>query len=149
TPSLVDGAAGWAYNGAEFLAIAVCALRATRSAGTERAAWVAFAVALAGYAAGDVYWSIALEGEPSVPYPSLADAGYLTIFPAAYVGLVLMLRASAPRLSKALWLDGLICALAAAALGAALVMGVVASTEGSLATVATNLAYPLGDLLLL
>ena len=36
-----------------------------------------------------------------------------------------------------------------AALGAALVFGVVASTEGPLPTVATNLAYPLGDLALL
>ena len=36
-----------------------------------------------------------------------------------------------------------------AAVGAALVFGVVASTEGSLSTVVTNLAYPLGDLFLL
>ena len=52
-------------------------------------------------------------------------------------------------MSPALWLDGLITALAVAAVGAALVLGVVASTEGSFATVATNLAYPLGDLALL
>ena len=52
-------------------------------------------------------------------------------------------------MSPALWLDGLITALAVAAVGAALVFGVVASTEGSFATVATNLGYPLGDLALL
>jgi diguanylate cyclase len=61
---------------------------------------------------------------------------------------VLLLRARAGRVSGSLWLDGLICAFTVAALGAALVFGVVASTEGSLATVATNLAYPLGDLAL-
>ena len=53
------------------------------------------------------------------------------------------------RMGSALWLDGLVCALASAALGAALVLGVVASTEGSFAAVATNLAYPLGDLIML
>src|SRR3954447_9698512 len=85
----------------------------------------------------------------SPPYPSWADAGYLSIYPAAYAGLVLLLRARAPRLSSTLWFDGLVCALAAAAAGAALVFGVVASTDGSFAAVATNLAYPLGDLAML
>jgi diguanylate cyclase (GGDEF)-like protein len=144
-------AARWddAYHGAEFLAIAICALRAWRSAGSERLAWAAFALGLLGYAAGDLYWSVALADDETTPYPSLSDAGYLSIFPASFVGVVLLLRARAGRLSKALWLDGVVCALASAAVGAALVLGVVASTEGSFATVATNLAYPLGDLMML
>ena len=62
---------------------------------------------------------------------------------------VLLLRARAPRLGSALWLDGIVCALAGAAVGAAVVLGVVAGTEGSFAAVATNLAYPLGDLTML
>ena len=49
-----------------------------------------------------------------------------------------------------LWLDGLTASVAAAALGAALLLEVVLrTTEGSRAAVATNLAYPLGDVLLL
>jgi diguanylate cyclase (GGDEF)-like protein len=138
-----------AYNGAEYLSIAICGLRALRSRGTERAAWALLTLGLFGYAAGDVYWTIALQDAAEQPYPSLADAGYLSIYPAAYIGLVLLLRARAPRLGSALWLDGLVCALASAAVGAALVLGVVASTEGSVAAVATNLAYPLGDLIML
>ncbi len=86
---------------------------------------------------------------PRRPYPSFSDAGYLSIFPASFVGLVLLLRARASKVSKALWLDGIVCALAGAAVGAALVLGVVASTEGSFAAVATNVAYPLGDLMML
>ena len=73
-----------------------------------------------------MYYTFALTGDPDPPYPSLADAGYLSIYPAAYVGLVLLLRARAPRLGSALWLDGLVCALAGAAIGAALVLGLVA-----------------------
>ncbi len=135
-----------AYNGAEYLAIAVCGLRSLRSHGTERAAWGMLTLGLFGFAAGDMYYTLALTGDPDPPYPSLADAGYLSIYPAAYVGLVLLLRARAPRLGSTLWLDGLVCALAGAAIGAALVLDLVAGTDGSFAAVATNLAYPLGDL---
>src|SRR5439155_8376935 len=49
-----------------------------------------------------------------------------------------------------LWLDGVIASLAVAAFGAAVVFGeVLHSTGGSALVVATNLAYPLADLLLL
>jgi len=137
------------YNATELFATAACAVRAARATGPERAAWIAFTVGLGAFFAGDVYWTAVLENVDSPPFPSPADAGYLGIYPASYVGLVLLLRARAGRMSPALWLDGLITALAVAAVGAALVFGVVASTEGSLATVATNLAYPLGDLALL
>jgi two-component system cell cycle response regulator len=143
--------AAWqkAYNATEFLAAAACAVRAARTTGPERAAWLAFTIALFAFFAGDVYWTVALSALDEPPFPSPSDAGYLGIYPASYVGLVLLLRARAGRISPALWLDGLISALAVAAVGAALVFGVVASTEGSFATVATNLAYPLGDLALL
>ena len=92
---------------------------------------------------------MALQDVAAPPYPSAADAGYLSIYPAAYVAVMLLVRARAGRVSAALWLDGVVCGLAVAAVGAALVFGVVASTEGSLATVVTNLAYPLGDLSML
>ncbi len=49
-----------------------------------------------------------------------------------------------------LWLDGLIAALSVAALGAAIVFDeVLSTTGGNPLMVATNLAYPLADLLLL
>jgi diguanylate cyclase (GGDEF)-like protein len=142
---------GWnnLYNATELLAVAAVAFRGWKASGAERAAWFALTAGLAGYAAGDIYYTAALSGMESPPFPSPADVGYLSIYPAAYAALVLLLRARAGRVSPALWLDGLISALGVAAVGAALVFGVVASTEGSLAIVATNLAYPLGDLALL
>src|SRR4051794_30735942 len=144
--------AGWSksYNVTQLLGVAVCALRVLHSSGRERAAWVALTLGLLGFFAGDVYYTIVITPtEATAPFPSPADAGYLSVYPGSYVALVLLLRARAGRVPSSLWLDGLISALAFAALGAALVFGVVASTEGSLATVATNLAYPLGDLTLL
>jgi two-component system, cell cycle response regulator len=137
------------YSVVELLAVAAVGLRAARTRGHERAAWIALALGLASFAAGDLYWTLVLVGVDEPPYPSPADAGYLAIYPGAYVALVLLLRARAGRVSGALWLDGLVSALSVAALGAALVFGVVASTEGSFAAVATNLGYPLGDLAML
>jgi two-component system, cell cycle response regulator len=144
--------AGWSksYNVTEFLGVLVCALRAVHASGRERAAWVALTVGLLGYFAGDVYYTAVITplGEIA-PFPSPADAGYLAIYPGSYVALVLLLRARAGRIAVSLWLDGLIAALGLTALGAALVFGVVGSTEGSFAAVATNLGYPLGDLAML
>ena len=112
-----------AYNGVEFCAIAVIVLRALRALGCASAPrGRVLALGLLGFAAGDVYYLVALRNLAEPPYPSSADAGYLSIFPAAFAALVLLLRARAPRLSSKLWLDGLICALAAAAVGAALVL---------------------------
>jgi two-component system cell cycle response regulator len=142
---------GWSktYNLTQCLGVAVCALRIRHSAGRERAAWLALTLGLLGFFAADVYYTVVISGMDSPPFPSPADAGYLAIYPGSYVALILLLRARAGRIPSSLWLDGVISALAITALGAALVFGVVASTEGSLATVATNLAYPLGDLTLL
>jgi diguanylate cyclase (GGDEF)-like protein len=136
------------YYLTEFLAIAICALRVVSCTGSERAAWAVLTVGLTAYFLGDIYYELVLPAD-SPPYPSWADAGYLCIYPAAYVALVLLLRARTDGVSPLLWLDGIIGGLAATAVGAALVLGVVASTEGPLATVITNLAYPLGDLVML
>ncbi len=148
-PSVLFASVDKAYNATEFLVIAACALRAFRTSGAERGAWAVLACGLLGYAAADVYYTVALQDLESPPFPSIADAGYLSIYPAAYAALVLLLRARGGRPSAAQGLDGLVCGLAVAAVGAALVLDVVASTDGALATVATNLAYPLGDLTLL
>jgi len=148
-PPVLAGAWNEAYTATEVFAIAACALRAARASGAERAAWAVLAFGLLGYAAGDMYWTVALSDLDTPPYPSPADAGYLSIYPAAFAALVLLLRARGGRPPAAVWLDGLVCGLAVSATGAALALDVVASTDGPLSTVVTNLAYPLGDLTLL
>jgi GGDEF domain-containing protein len=83
-------------------------------------------------------------------YPSVADLGFIAFYPLLYVGIVLLLRSRARTIGRALWLDGATAALAAGAFGAALVFEQVADvTAGSTSVVVTNLAYPLGDVLLL
>ena len=83
------------------------------------------------------------------PYPSLADAGYLLVYPFMYVGVLLLVRRRV-RFSTGAWLDGAIGGLAAAALATAILSpALIGLTKGDPAVVATNLAYPLGDVLLL
>jgi hypothetical protein len=81
--------------------------------------------------------------------PSVSDVLWLAFYPAAYVALVLFVRARVHDFHASVWLDGLVGALAAAALGAALVFGVVAGSEADTRVVAVDLTYLLADLLLL
>jgi two-component system cell cycle response regulator len=135
----------WFYNGLMILACVVVGSRAVLVP-RERPAWTAFTAALASWTFGEIWYS-AVHPES---YPSLADLGYLGFYPLTYLGIVALLRSRTRSIGGTLWLDGLTASLAAAALGAAvLVELVLRSTEGSTSTVATNLAYPLGDLLLL
>jgi diguanylate cyclase (GGDEF)-like protein len=102
------------------------------------------------WALGDLYYTIFFINLKNPPFPSFDDALYLAYYPLVYVGLGLLMRARFRGLSATDWLDGLIAGLGLAAVAAGLVLGpILAGTGGSVAAVATNLAYPVGDLLLL
>lgn len=136
----------WLYNGLVLLAVLACALRVllVRS---ERAPWIALAVALGLWELGEIFYDFFYAGNP--PFPSVADAFYLSFYPACYVALLLLLRSRVSAVNRSLWLDGIMASLAAAAVGAALLVQVVLdSTHGSFWVVVTNTAYPIGDVLL-
>ena len=120
---------------------------------SDRAVWVWVGVAISAWAAGDVYYTWWLDGRANIPFPSLADAGYLLFFPPVYVALVVLFHKEVRGIVRSLWLDGVIAALTTAALAASVVYAIVEhSLDGSgetAAAVATNLAYPLGDMLVL
>jgi diguanylate cyclase (GGDEF)-like protein len=139
------------YNVIQIGAVAACLWR-TIAVRAERAAWAAMTLGLASFAAGDVYWAAAFLDTPAddIPYPSIADALYLALYPCMYVAIGLLLRARAGQISGAQWLDGIISALGVAAVSSALLVSVIQDgTGGDTLTVATNLAYPIGDLVLL
>jgi two-component system, cell cycle response regulator len=135
----------WVYNALMVLACVVVGSRAVLVA-DERPAWVAFTAATVSWTFGEI-WAAATVPES---YPSLADLGFIGFYPLCYLGMVALIRSRAGRIRGTLWLDGVTASLAAAAIGAAVLFELVlVTTEGSPATVATNLAYPLGDVLLL
>jgi diguanylate cyclase (GGDEF)-like protein len=139
----------WVYNGAEVAAAALVLARALLVR-QDRPAWLMLALGIACFASGDIYYTLVIEPMSNPPSPSLADAGYLAFYVGAYTMIVLLVRRHVRHFSAAMWLDGAIGGLAIAAVGAAIVLEpVIHATQGTLAAVATNLAYPLGDLLLI
>jgi two-component system cell cycle response regulator len=139
----------WLYDGIVTFAALACVARAVLEP-RGRAAWAVMGAGLLSWTCGEIYWSAKLNGLASPPFPSPADALYLGFYPACYVALVLLVRERVRGFSASRWLDGAIAALAVAAGAAALAFQpIVDATTGSAATVATNLAYPLGDLILL
>lgn len=143
-----------AINGVAYDATVVCAglacLTRARRGGPERAAWIAISASILAWAAGEIWWTLYIEGNADAPYPSPADIGYLAFYPLAILGLYLLIRARTEELDRRLWMDGTIAALGTAAVGAALVFEFVADrTSGSTIEVATTLAYPFGDVLLI
>ena len=139
----------WVYDGVLIAGAVACLLRGVL-VGRERTAWLTIAVGVWLWAVGDIYWNLKLSQLDEIPYPSLADAFYVGGYPPLLAGIAMLTRARLDRFEKSSWLDGLIGALAVGAVGAAfLYPAFQGSTEGDVATVAVNLAYPLGDLLLL
>jgi two-component system, cell cycle response regulator len=116
----------------------------------DRTAWIAMGVAVLAWGVGDYVWTFTVADLPDPPYPSVADIGFLAVYPAAYVAIVLLLRSHVQELRTSLWLDGVISGLAVAAVGCAIVLPAVLETVGgSRAAVTTNIAYPLADLTLI
>jgi diguanylate cyclase len=139
----------WIYNGIE-LGVAALVLARALLVESERRAWLVLAAGIVFYALGDIYYTLFLEHAASIPSPAPSDAFYLIFYPCAYVTIVWLVGRHLRDVHANVWLDGAIGGLALAALGSALVIEpVVDSTHGSLAAVATNLAYPFGDLILI
>jgi two-component system cell cycle response regulator len=137
----------WVYDGL-ILASALLCLARGMLAREDRAGWIVLGIGLVSYFGGELYWSLQIDGSP--PFPSPADALYLGFYPAAYVALVLFARHRMRGFQRSLWLDGVVAGLAVAAIGATFVLQpVMDATGGSVSAVATTLAYPLGDILLL
>ena len=144
-----DGAVDDALYTLVLVACAVLCMARALGESRERAAWLLIGAGLAAWAAGDAYWSFHLSHQQEIVYPSAADAARLLLFPAMYAGIALLVRARVPRFHASLWLDGAIGALAIAAVGAAVLYPAIErATHGDVEAVATNIAYPLGDLLL-
>jgi diguanylate cyclase (GGDEF)-like protein len=139
----------WVYNNVMLAAGVACIARGVFHR-RDRTAWILMGVAVSAWGVGNTIWTFTVANDPTPPFPSIADIGFLSVYPPAYVAIVLLLRSRAGKLRGSLWLDGVIGGLAVAALGTAVVFQAVLGTiGGSPAAVATNLAYPLADVTLI
>ena len=100
------------------------------------------------FAAGDICFDFVYAGNP--PTPSIADPFWLGLYPGCYAALGLLVRSRISTFNRSVWLDGAIAALASASVAAAVVFEVVVTpTSGSESATIVNLAYPIGDVILL
>ena len=78
----------------------------------KRGPWLAFAVGMALFAVGDVFFNVYSLVGHSVPKPSVADFLYLLAYPVIGVGMLLLVRSRTPDARFKSALDGLIVAVA-------------------------------------
>ncbi len=146
---LEDFTGRWVYDAVVLGAALVVLARAARRP-AERGAWLALGVGMLLWALGQTYYSVVLYYASPAPFPSPSDALFLAFYPASYLALVLLLRARIAQLEPLGWVDGLIGALAVAAVAAALIFPpVLEALGGSGLGVGVSLAYPCADLVLL
>jgi two-component system cell cycle response regulator len=123
---------------------------AMRKSGAERAAWLLIGGGILAWSLGEIYYTAILWTDASPPIPSPADGGYLLFPVLAGAGGVTLLRARARGVPRRRWLDGVTAALSVSAVSAAIVFDTVLShAAGEPLGVATALAYPITDLILL
>ena len=130
------------------MAAGLCLTRAITVRG-ERTPWFVLGAGLLAWAGGEVYYSVFYADLAEPPLPGVSDGLWLTFYPACYIAIVLLVRERVRQFRTSLWLDGLVGALAASAIAAALVFGAIVGQGREDAVVAVDLSYALGDLLLL
>ena len=139
---------GWVGN-AGYAGCAVLVAQRVVARRRDRVGWTALGCSLVLFTGGAILWTTTVQFWDEIPYPSIADACFLLFYPVAFAAVGLLIRGEVPRVGSAVWSDGLIAALGVAALEASLVIAPIShGTKGDAATVATNLAYPIGDLVL-
>jgi diguanylate cyclase (GGDEF)-like protein len=150
TPGFDTTLDGWLQGSLYVLAAAVAFL-GIHTAGSLRVPWRWIAWALAARAVGFVLYLAHVRTLDPQPYPSLADAAWIVSALLLIVGLVTLGRVLFSQLSVSLTLDGVVGACAAGAITIAFLYDTLIDIAGRGATseVATNLAYPALDLIVL
>jgi len=136
---------------AAFVAAASCGFAAARTSGRTRVAWGLFALSALSWAVGEVVWSVYEVGMGvEVPFPSLADAGFLVAIPFAVAGVLAFTSAPSRLATRGeTVLAGSIVALSLLFVAwAAGLSNVYATSTQSLATQVIALAYPVGDIII-
>ena len=140
---------GWLNGVFRAAVIAVLVLRGFADR-TDRLAWWLLAAGLGAALLGTLGYYLHYQYQDPVPYPSLSDVGFVAFYGLAYVALFLLLGRRVRGLHRSVWLDGLVAGVAAAAFAAAFFFELsVDPAQGSRLAVATTLAYPVADVLLL
>ncbi len=134
------------------VATAGCALAARRTRGTRRRAWALLAAGCGAWTAGQALWTHAeVVAHHPVPFPSLADLGFVLFPLLCTAGLVTWLGTQSHQLVARGRdvVDGAIIAASLLVLSWVTTLGsVVSATGDGVLSLTLSLAYPVGDLVL-
>jgi methyl-accepting chemotaxis protein len=140
---------GWGVSAFELLASVLVLLRAAVSP-RERRFCLALGAGMALWALGDFAMTYESIHNANPPTPVLANYLWAGFFPVAYIGVMLLMRQEVRKFTAANYLDGVVVTLTCAAAFAAFAFGTIQKAAGDdSVTVAWNLIYPVGDILLL
>ncbi len=135
----------WMLNGVASIAFVLCAVRAVRVR-IERLVWIAMSVAIGSWVIGSSI--MALPGGTDGALAEAGDLLRLVFAPAGAIALGFLVRSRMRPFLPSTLLDGLIVALAAAAVGSVLISLALGSGH-NVQDMGLRLSMPLGDLMLL
>jgi diguanylate cyclase (GGDEF)-like protein len=138
----------WMSSAIAILVAGIVCLRPLRIH-TRRRSFTLVAAGVTAYSAGNVVWATWLSHVANPPVPSVSDLLWLIFYPLVAAGIVgLTGIRGRNRPPAGVWLDGIVAGGGLAAIGAAIIVPSVLSGHGSAATLAMELTFPIGDLLL-
>jgi diguanylate cyclase (GGDEF)-like protein/PAS domain S-box-containing protein len=136
---------------AAWAAAAACLRAAARRSGRLRRAWALLGLGMLSWGAGQIawVWYESVLGD-EVPFPSVADVGYLGLVPLTVAGLLVVPGATQSVANRARSvLDGLMIAVALLLVSWLLLVGpLLTAGADSWLGLAISLAYPLGDVVI-
>ncbi len=135
---------------AQWFPVAVFWLVAART-GFRRVPVILAAAAVTLSATGDAYYSLAMDADGHLPFPSPADAGYLSFYPLMAAALVVLVRAQLRGVGRLVLLEIAVATVGASAVLALVLDPVIGSAlaNGSVVDNLISVSYPLFDLVLL
>jgi diguanylate cyclase len=141
-----DGVLG---NVALLLPAAVCAIRAV-AVRAQRLPLLLIGLGAASFGVGNTLYVLHIQFLDPLPYPSLADIGYLACYPFLLAGVVSLALPELRGLPRGVLLNGLLGALACTSAGSILtVHPVLASVDGDPLAQLVGASYPVSDLTLI
>ncbi len=140
---------GWGVSSFELLVSLLVLVKAAVSP-RDRGFCLALGIGMCLWALGDFAMTYESIHNANPPTPVLANYLWAGFFPLAYVGVMMLMRQEVRKFTAANYLDGVVVTLTCAAAFAAFAFGFIQKAVGDDAvTVAWNLIYPVGDILLL
>ena len=139
------------YNGVGFLSVVMILIGVFKNKAEPCGPWLWFAAGLTSFLIADViYYVLELVSENGAPFPSIADAFYLGMYPLMIIGLIKMVREVAPGRDGASFIDAAVVGFAMfGCLWVLFVDTVYFRDDNTTAALVTQLAYPVMDVALL